>query len=135
VAEKDIVEFILGGIKFEYDKQKNQSNIEKHGISFQSAARVFFDYDRIEYYDEKHSTDEDRYDTIGDVSAGDSPKVAVGNVSQIIGFRSQILFVAYTERTKIDSAGKREEAIRLISARMATNFERRLYYGELYFLD
>ena len=54
------VEFSLGGIQFEYDEDKNRKNIEKHGISFKSAARVFFDYDRIEYYDEERSAGEDR---------------------------------------------------------------------------
>ena len=65
-----MVRFTLGGMLFEYDPEKNRKNIEKHGISFKSAARVFFDYDRIELYDEIHSVDEDRYDTIGDTSAG-----------------------------------------------------------------
>ena len=58
------VTFSLGGMIFEYDEKKNKINIEKHGISFKSAARVFFDYDRIEYYDEENSNDEDRYDII-----------------------------------------------------------------------
>ncbi|MCI8993072.1 MAG: hypothetical protein HFG80_10215 [Eubacterium sp.] len=40
---------------FEYDEEKNQKNIRKHGISFKNAARVFFDYDRIEFLDEEHS--------------------------------------------------------------------------------
>lgn len=64
------VRFVLGGMHFEYDQQKNQTNIRKHGISFRSAARVFFDYDRIELFDEEHSDAENRYDTIGDTSAG-----------------------------------------------------------------
>lgn len=64
------VSFTLGGMCFEYDEQKNQTNICKHGISFKSAARVFFDYDRIELFDEEHSEEENRYDTIGDTSAG-----------------------------------------------------------------
>ena len=41
--------FRIGDLFFEYDDDKNQKNIEKHGISFKVAARVFFDYDRIEY--------------------------------------------------------------------------------------
>ena len=49
----EYVSFIMGGMHFEYDEAKNQKNIEKHGISFKSAARVFFDYDRIEMYDEE----------------------------------------------------------------------------------
>ena len=33
--------FTLGGLLFEYDPEQNRKNIEKHGISFKSAARVF----------------------------------------------------------------------------------------------
>ena len=62
-ASPQIVVFTLGGMTFEYDEEKNQKNIAKHGISFRNAARVFFDYDRIEFYDEEHSENEDRYDT------------------------------------------------------------------------
>jgi len=62
------VSFSLHGLLFEYDAEKNKSNIEKHGISFKIAARVFFDYGRIELYDEENSHSEDRYDTIVDVS-------------------------------------------------------------------
>ena len=36
-----IVTFMLGDMTFEYDDEKNQKNIEKHGISFKSAARIF----------------------------------------------------------------------------------------------
>ena len=59
--------FRIGDLFFEYDDDKNQKNIEKHGISFKVAARVFFDYDRIEYFDEDNSEFEDRFDTIGDL--------------------------------------------------------------------
>ena len=62
--EGRLVSFTLGGLAFEYDEQKNQINIKKHGISFKSAARVFFDYDRIELCDDEHSEDEIRYDTM-----------------------------------------------------------------------
>ena len=64
--------FKIGEIFFEYDEEKNRKNIEKHGISFKIAARIFFDYDRIEYFDEENSIYEDRFDTIGDLSAGSS---------------------------------------------------------------
>ena len=64
-----LVTFNLAGMTLEYDEDKNQTNIEKHGLSFKSAARIFWDYNRIEFYDERHSTDEERYNTIGDVSA------------------------------------------------------------------
>lgn len=88
-------------LEFEWDEEKARLNIKKHGVMFETAARVFLDENRIEIYDKAHSIDEDRYITIG--LAGD------------------VLFVVYTER---------RSRIRLISARLATARERRLYYGE-----
>jgi uncharacterized DUF497 family protein len=123
----NVVRFTLGGLRFEYDPEKNRKNIEKHGISFQSAARVFFDYDRIELYDEGHSETEDRYNTIGDTSAGNLTTIGTLQGPQRI---DDILFVVYTERIIRDEPGKPEEVIRLISARMATSFERGVYYGK-----
>ena len=85
----------------EWDDNKNQINIRKHGISFETAALVFADEDRIEYYDKLHSQDEDRYVVLGCVQG--------------------ILYVVYTMR---------DEAARIISARLATSKERGIYYGE-----
>lgn len=130
------VTFTLGGMLFEYDEEKNQKNIKNHGISFKSAARVFFDYDRIEYYDEKHSDDEERFDTIGDLSAGNvglkaiEGDMVIGNVGNLFQDEEDVLFVVYTERVYITKDDKENEVIRLISARYATNFERGLYYGK-----
>ena len=124
----NVVRFTLGGLRFEYDPEKNRKNIEKHGVSFKSAARVFFDYDRIELYDEGHSETEDRYDTIGDTSAGNLTTIGTLQDTPRI---DNILFVVYTERIVSDKPGKPEEVIRLISARMATSFERGVYYGKL----
>lgn len=87
-------------LEFEWDEEKERRNIKKHGISFQTAAKVFGDIDRIEIYDEAHSIDEDRYITIG--------------------WAEDVLFVVYTERSP---------KIRLISARLATVEERRMYDG------
>ena len=84
----------------EWDNNKNEQNIRKHGISFETAALVFADEERIEYYDKLHSQDEDRYVVLGCVQG--------------------ILYVVYTMR---------KEAARLISARMETATERRIYYG------
>lgn len=122
-----VVRFTMGGLLFEYNPEKNRKNIEKHGISFKSAARVFFDYDRIELYDEGHSETEDRYDTIGDTSAGNLTTIGTLQDTPRI---DNILFVVYTERIVSDKPGKPEEVIRLISARMATSFERGVYYGK-----
>ena len=70
MEENRTIRFTLGGMHFEYDEEKNRINLRKHGISFRSAARVFFDYDRIDLYNEDNSVEEDCYDTIGDTSAG-----------------------------------------------------------------
>ena len=89
---------------------------------------MFFDYDRIELYDEGHSETEDRYNTIGDTSAGNLTTIGTLQGPQRI---DDILFAVYTERIIRDEPGKPEEVIRLISARMATSFERGVYYGKI----
>lgn len=89
-------------MQFEWDDEKEKINIIKHGIDFTTAARVFKDENRLELYDEAHSNVEDRYITIG-----------------LIDEVAYLVMVVYTER---------EEAIRLISARKATQKERRMYY-------
>ena len=132
LADQRTVTFVLGGMTFEYDEEKNKANIKKHGISFRSASRVFFDYDRIELYDEENSQDEDRYNTIGDTSAGNilNSSTIIGNVSQSDRKVNDILFVVYTERERIEENETVTEVTRIISARMATSFERGLYYGK-----
>ena len=94
-------ELKIGGValKFEWDEDKNQLNLQKHGIDFETAMFVFNDLQRIEIYDMEHSINEDRYNTIGMVN--------------------DVLFVVYTER---------KENIRIISARLATKTERSIYY-------
>ena len=79
---------------FEWDEDKEEINMRKHGISFKIASKVFLDENRIEIYDKTHSIDEDRFVTIGSIG--------------------EILFVVYTER---------DSRIRMISARLATNRE------------
>ncbi len=92
----------MNNISFEWDENKAKMNYSKHGVRFETAARVFGDASRLELLDEEHSFEEERYITIG--SAGD-----------II----LILFVVYTERNY---------CIRIISARKATKEEREVYY-------
>ena len=113
---KDI-SFIIDGILFEYDEEKNRLNIQKHGLSFETAARVFFDYDR---------TEEDRFNTIGDLNAGG---MVIGSAP---GADAEIVFVVYTERQRHMANGRETDIIRLISARLANSFERGLYYGKRY---
>ena len=90
-------------MKFEWDKKKDIANQRKHGISFSTAKKVFYDERRIVIPDDLHSIEEYRHITIGKAN--------------------KILFVVYTERQHDDGG-----AIRLISARRANETERRLYY-------
>ena len=129
----ETISFTLNGMLFEYDEEKNKANIKKHGVSFRTAARVFFDYDRIEFYDEDNSYDEDRYDVIGDTSAGipdDGDAATIGNLDRFAGEVNDILYVVYTERKTVQINGSEQSVTRIISARLATNFERGLYYGK-----
>jgi uncharacterized DUF497 family protein len=76
-------------MEFEWDDSKEWENIKRHGISFKSAAQIWRDPLRIERYDDQHSVDEERWQTVG--------------------FYGRLLFVVFTERD-----GK----TRLISARL-----------------
>ena len=89
-------------MKFEWDDNKEQINIRKHGIDFNTAAYVFDDFYHIEIFDEAHSESEDRF-------------IAIGMVDDI----AVIIAVIYTERGEI---------IRIISARKATRREKEVYY-------
>jgi len=55
---------------FEWDENKNKSNIKKHGVSFDDAKRVFDDPNRVTLFDEGHSHTEDRYSCVGYVDDG-----------------------------------------------------------------
>ena len=91
-------------MNFEWDDEKEKANRMKHGVDFRTAAMVFADPYRKEKYDAKHSVTEERYITIGK-----------------IGDTVAILTVVYTERG---------DAIRIISARLATKHEKEAYYRE-----
>ena len=99
------VNFEIEDLKFEWDDEKAEINKRKHNVMFSMAARVFLDDNRIDYYDEFHSDDEDRY--------------------KIIGRVGKVLVVIYTER---------KENIRIISARRANKKEEEDYYGQFSYL-
>jgi hypothetical protein len=86
---------------FEWDLQKAESNLRKHGVSFTAAASVFFDPLAWTFPDPDHSLGEDRFITVGE---------AAGHGVLVVG------------HTDID-----EERIRIITARLATKRERREY--------
>ncbi len=53
---------------FEWDVEKDQANIRKHGIGFEKASRAFLDPKRKIYKDSKHSAVEPRFFCIGKVA-------------------------------------------------------------------
>lgn len=52
-------------IKFEWDENKNITNISKHGVSFDEAKTVFYDPMALVIPDPEHSVDEDRFIILG----------------------------------------------------------------------
>ena len=94
-------EIEIGEYVIEWDDVKNERNFKKHKIYFEDAAWVFLDENRLEYFDELHSDDEDRI--------------------KVIGMIDKILTVIYTERV---------DKYRIISARYATKKEEAEYYGQ-----
>jgi uncharacterized DUF497 family protein len=99
---------------FEWDEDKAQRNLRKHGVSFDDAALVLADEDgdrfHVEEFDEQHRAGEDRY-----VTTASHPDD-----------RSIVLLVAWTDRST-DQA----KVTRIISARAATPAERRRYGKEI----
>ncbi len=88
------------GPSFELDKEKAAFNQKKHQVTFEEAATVFVDPLAAIFDDEVHSEEEQR-------------EIIVGHSA-----KHRLLLVCFTER-----AG----AIRINSARRATNRERRDY--------
>ena len=52
-------------MRFEWDTEKEKINIIKHKMDFKTASLLFNDENRVEYYDDEHSQEEDRYKAIG----------------------------------------------------------------------
>lgn len=96
--------YTINGQTFVWDEDKNQKNIKKHGIDFETAALVFNDDLRIEFPDEEHSDEEQRYNTIGLVN--------------------KILFVVYCDRENFKTG---DTDTRIISARPADRLEQMAY--------
>ena len=87
--------------RFEWDSDKNEINKEKHGLSFEEILPVFDDPFFLERYDYLHSDEnEDRI-------------LGIGNVNGVA-----VVATAFTERQRI----------RIISARLASPTEEKVYY-------
>jgi uncharacterized DUF497 family protein len=52
-------------VSFEWDEQKNDANIQKHGVDFSLAQQAFLDPDRVIAEDLQHSEKEVRFFCIG----------------------------------------------------------------------
>lgn len=90
-------------MQFEWDSEKADANLRKHGISFDEAKTAFDDLFSVDFFDPDHSKDEYRFILIGEST------------------QQRLLFVSYTER---------ENRVRIIGARQVTQKERRDYeYG------
>lgn len=87
-------------MRFEWNPQKAQLNLSKHGVDFAEATAVFSDPLSITYADPDHSLEEDRWIIIS------------------LSPRNRLLIVAHTGRGN---------HIRIISAREVTRRERKLY--------
>lgn len=87
---------------FEWDEDKDQANIQKHGVGFETA-KLIFDDSVLTWQDNRRNYGEDRYISIGRV-------------------RTVLIVVVHTNR-----AGR----IRLISARPASRKERQAYHEKI----
>jgi hypothetical protein len=92
-------------IRFEWDPAKARANVRKHGVSFEEALSVFYDEFAVQFFDEDHSSAEERFLMLG-MSSG-----------------ARMLLVCHCER-------ETGNVIRIISARRATKRESAFYGGE-----
>ncbi len=91
-------------MKFEWDKDKERTNIKKHGITFEQASYVFADPFALSLYDSEHSENEDRWILLGK------------------SLNRNLLLVIHTFRDNDNI-----ELVRIISARKATKKEIETY--------
>ena len=92
----------MNKITFHWDEQKNKINQQKHGITFAEAESVFFDDYAIQFWDEDHSQEEERFLLLG------------------ISSKMRILIVVHCFREE-------DSIIIIISARKATQNESQEY--------
>ena len=92
-------------IQFAWNQPKAAANLRKHGVSFEEAQSVFYDEFAIQFYDDEHSAEEERFLLLG------------------MSDTARLLLVCHCEREAAD-------LIRIISARKATKRESSFYRGE-----
>lgn len=95
-------------LRFEWNEEKNQGNIIKHGIDFETAIAIFKDSDIFEWHDVDHSG----YNKVGEWE----------DRYAALGWVNNVLYIVYTIREQ-----KNDEVIRIISARKALQPEIKKY--------
>jgi hypothetical protein len=89
---------------FDWNPVKNRENLRKHGVRHETASLIFENPWILSRKDISHDDAEERYNALGEIAPG------------------VILFVVFTLRQRDE-----DEIIRLISARAASQHEKRTY--------
>ena len=87
-------------MQFEWNRGKAESNLKKHGVSFDEAKTGWSDLFNVDLFDDEHSEGERRFWMVGESA------------------QNRLLIISYTER---------ESKIRVISTRELTPKERKDY--------
>ncbi len=107
---------------FEWDPIKATANFRKHKISFERATEVFSDPFALSVFDDEHSSEEDRWVTLGK-DKGEIALVVVHTFREEGEGQFTVRIVAARKIT-------RKATVRIISARKATKKEVKRYEGE-----
>lgn len=89
-------------MKLEWDKNKNQLNYEKHGLSFEDAKLVFASK-TISFEDDREDYGEERFITLGELE-------------------TRVVVIVHTQRNFVT---------RIISMRKANEREKKIYFKRL----
>ena len=91
-------------LNFEWDEAKASANLKKHHVSFEEAKSTFYDEFGVQFFDDEHSEEEERFLMLGMSSL------------------AKLLIVCHCERAQ-------GATIRIISARKASKRESAFYQG------
>lgn len=89
-------------MKYEWDKKKNQINLEKHSLSFEDA-EIIFESKTITFRDDREDYGEERFVTLGEL-------------------KNRLVVVVHTQRDFVT---------RIISMRKANEREKKIYFKRL----
>jgi uncharacterized DUF497 family protein len=89
-------------MEFEWDNNKNKSNLDKHGLNFEDT-KFIFESQTITFKDEREDYGEDRFITLGTLEG-------------------RVVVVVHTQRNYL---------VRIISMRKANEREKKIYFERL----